>query len=161
MLPTCHLWTSSSTGSESRSPDANASSPRPSHDDLLQPNGQTGHAQSILQRPNGHLSGVHVIPRELVDSFNEAHFMHILATNPSTVLPPGKSLISVLSKPRAESERNKSGIEKQVESLVHAAFWDEVSRYMYHDWCHGVDSIFLLRCTSPCRTSSPLSSWRG
>ena len=67
-----------------------------------------------------------LLPLELVELLNQAYFLHVLSTEPEKVLPPGKSLISVLSRPREAAQSEKSTLEEQVESMVHAAFWDEV-----------------------------------
>ncbi|KAF8893834.1 hypothetical protein BD779DRAFT_1435553 [Infundibulicybe gibba] len=37
-----------------------------------------------------------ILPVELVDSLNQTYFFHVLANNPAKVIPPGKSLLSML-----------------------------------------------------------------
>lgn len=66
------------------------------------------------------------LPVELVELLNQTYFLHILATEPDKALPPGKSLLSVLSRPREAAQSEKSALEEQVETMVHAAFWEEV-----------------------------------
>ncbi len=66
------------------------------------------------------------LPLELVDSLNQGYFLHVLATDPAQVLPPGKSLLSVLSRPHSHINHT-SALHDRVEDLVHRAFWDEVS----------------------------------
>lgn len=68
-----------------------------------------------------------VLPVELVDILNNAYFLHILATDPTQVLPPGKSLLSVMSRSHTSSEGDtKLTLHSKVEDLVHRAFWGEV-----------------------------------
>lgn len=72
------------------------------------------------------------LPPDLLDLLNQSYFLHLLANDPSKVLPPGKSLLSVLSRP---SERQKRDDEPQklqdkVEEMVHKAFWDEVLHHL-------------------------------
>lgn len=58
----------------------------------------------------------------------DAQYLHILATQPSTILPPGKSLASIFSNTSdsSSSEEPKAQIEAQVSEIVHNAFWAEV-----------------------------------
>ncbi|GJE95857.1 hypothetical protein PsYK624_120480 [Phanerochaete sordida] len=64
------------------------------------------------------------LPMELYGILNQAYYLHLLATEPDTVLPPGKSLLSTLSKPHADRQA-PSVLHERVEDLVHRAFWDE------------------------------------
>ena len=66
------------------------------------------------------------LPVELVDTLNNAHFLHVLATDPAQVLPPGKSLLSVMSRSRTTDGDTKPTLQSKVEDLAHKAFWDEV-----------------------------------
>ena len=66
------------------------------------------------------------LPSELIDLLNETYFLHILATEPESFLPPGKSLLSVLSRPNVAAQAGTSALEQRVGNMVHAAFWDEV-----------------------------------
>ncbi|KAL4074115.1 hypothetical protein V8B97DRAFT_1894433 [Scleroderma yunnanense] len=67
-----------------------------------------------------------VLPLELMDVLNKTYFLHLLATDSGQVLPPGKSLLSVLSRPHVHSEGNsKPTLQRNVEDFVHKAFWDE------------------------------------
>ncbi|KAF8135709.1 hypothetical protein EV363DRAFT_805037 [Boletus edulis] len=67
-----------------------------------------------------------VLPVELVDILNNAYFLHILATDPAQVLPPGKSLLSVMSRSHiAPDGDTKPTLHSKVEHIVHNAFWDE------------------------------------
>jgi hypothetical protein len=70
-----------------------------------------------------------VLPQELVDVLNHTYFLHILATDPTRVLPPGKSLLSLLSRPHSINARTKDSppnLHDKVEDMVHKAFWNEV-----------------------------------
>ncbi|KAI0373432.1 hypothetical protein BV20DRAFT_937795 [Pilatotrama ljubarskyi] len=69
-----------------------------------------------------------VLPFELVQALNHTFFLHLLATDPERVLPPGKSLLSIMTSPRAQA-RAQDGeapkLEGRVHDMVHKAFWDE------------------------------------
>ncbi|KAL4250737.1 TCP11 family protein [Abortiporus biennis] len=66
-----------------------------------------------------------VLPTELIDLLNQAYFLHILATDPHKVLPPGKSLVSMMLRPNVESHPDNSVLKERVEGLLFKAFWDE------------------------------------
>ncbi|TFY53133.1 hypothetical protein EVG20_g10253, partial [Dentipellis fragilis] len=68
-----------------------------------------------------------LLPVELVDLLNETYFLHLLATDPSKVLPPGKSLLSMMTQPhvREQKEGAVPGLQEKVEEVLHRAFWDE------------------------------------
>ncbi|GBE81578.1 hypothetical protein SCP_0313070 [Sparassis crispa] len=67
-----------------------------------------------------------VLPMELVDTLNQVYFLHLLATDPDSVLPPGKSLLSVMSRPlQSATQGQLPSLQERVETLVHKAFWDE------------------------------------
>ncbi|KAI0256132.1 hypothetical protein BJV78DRAFT_1273064 [Lactifluus subvellereus] len=67
------------------------------------------------------------LPADLLDLLNQAYFLHILANDPSKELPPGKSLLSVLSRPHARQRRDDepAALQQKVEEMIHKAFWDE------------------------------------
>ena len=68
-----------------------------------------------------------VLPGELIDILNNAYFLHILATEPTQVLLPGKSLLSVMSHSHTSSMGDtKPTLHRKVGDIVHKAFWDEV-----------------------------------
>lgn len=70
-----------------------------------------------------------ILPLELVDVLNHAYFLHILATDPAQVLPPGKSLMSALLRPHTPSGRaegSSSSLQNTVEDMIRKAFWNEV-----------------------------------
>ena len=67
-----------------------------------------------------------VLPVELIDTLNHAYFLHLLATDPAQVLPPAKSLLSVMSRSHSAADDTKPTLHSKVEDIVHKAFWDEV-----------------------------------
>lgn len=66
------------------------------------------------------------LPHELIESLNRAYWLHILAIDPSQILPPGKSLLAMMVRPEAQRSEGKSDLHRTVEGIVHKAFWDEV-----------------------------------
>ena len=68
------------------------------------------------------------LPVDLLDLLNQAYFLHLLANDPSKVLPAGKSLLSVMSRPHVMRRGNDElpTLQEKVEVMVHKAFWDEV-----------------------------------
>lgn len=66
------------------------------------------------------------LPLELMEVLNKTYFLHLLATDPGQVLPPGKSLLSVMSRPHRQSKDSKPALQNKVEDLVRKAFWDKV-----------------------------------
>ncbi|KAI0356387.1 hypothetical protein OH77DRAFT_1401647 [Trametes cingulata] len=69
-----------------------------------------------------------VLPLELVQALNHTFFLHLLATDPERVLPPGKSLLSIMTSPRAQARAQEGEVPKlegRVHDMVHKAFWDE------------------------------------
>ena len=71
------------------------------------------------------------LPLELVESLNQAYFLYVLATEPYKVVPPGKSLLSMLLHSRLSSaekrEDDAQPLLQRVKEAAHKAFWDEVS----------------------------------
>jgi hypothetical protein len=66
-----------------------------------------------------------VLPMELYSLLNQAYQLHVLALEPQTILPPGKSLLSIMAQPHSE-QHPTSALQGRVEDMVHRAFWDEV-----------------------------------
>ncbi|KAG1737650.1 hypothetical protein EDB19DRAFT_1909627 [Suillus lakei] len=67
-----------------------------------------------------------LLPLELVEILNRTYFHHLLATDPKRVVPPGKSLVSMLSRsPKEGGDPEKPTLHDKIEDLVHKAFWDE------------------------------------
>ncbi|KAI0682985.1 hypothetical protein BC835DRAFT_1554084 [Cytidiella melzeri] len=69
--------------------------------------------------------GLAVLPTELHQTLNYVYLLHLLAVKPDSILPPGKSLLSVLSRPYSHGNTQNSELSKRVETLVHKAFWDK------------------------------------
>jgi hypothetical protein len=76
-----------------------------------------------------------MLPPELIQTIERTHTLHLLATRPKTVLPPGKTLVSALvsAAGRIETPEAPSALQTRVEQVVHTAFWDDVSlRLNFH-----------------------------
>lgn len=69
------------------------------------------------------------LPMELYGLLDQAYYLHMLATEPQTVLPAGKSLLSALLRPHTERPAT-SVLHGRVEDMVHRAFWDEVCAHI-------------------------------
>jgi hypothetical protein len=87
--------------------------------------------QAHSQPLPGFPSNVHVLlPKELAESLTQSHFLHLLATDPGKVLPPGKSILSMMSQSHRDPSDRQEGslptLPKIVEDIAHKAFWDEV-----------------------------------
>ena len=85
-----------------------------------------------------------ILPAELVQTLNHAFFLHLLATDPDRVLPPGKSLLSMMSAPRSRVETEPGEIpklEERVKDLVHGAFWREVRSSIFVPFILFVDFV--------------------
>ncbi|PPQ63473.1 hypothetical protein CVT24_005130 [Panaeolus cyanescens] len=72
-----------------------------------------------------------ILPLELVQSLNQAYFLHLLVTEPSKVIPPGKSLLSMMQHANfqvpgevKQDDKSKEILER-VTNVAHKAFWDE------------------------------------
>lgn len=102
-----------------------------------------------------------LLPTELVDILNQTYFLHILATDPSKVLPPGKSLLSALSHPSSQSSEEQPTLKGQVEIAVHRAFWHEV--YTLSSLCMCLNEYFwqVLQSLSDPTPSVVLSRLKG
>jgi hypothetical protein len=68
------------------------------------------------------------LPADLLDLLNQTYFLHLLSNDSSKLLPPGKSLLSVLSQPNIPERRDNEPptLHDKVEEMIHKAFWDEV-----------------------------------
>ena len=79
------------------------------------------------------------LPVELLDVLNHTYFLHLLATDPKKVLPPGKSILSMMSKPHAQGALDgKSTLEEKVTEVIHRAFWDEVRRFLFRTYYRSI-----------------------
>jgi hypothetical protein len=62
----------------------------------------------------------------LLDLIEQTHFLRMLLTDPDSVVPPGKSLLSMLTNAKSNDEKD-SAILDGVTQAAHRAFWGEVS----------------------------------
>ena len=74
----------------------------------------------------------------LLDIIEQTHFLRMLLTDPDSVIPPGKSLLSMLTSAKFSDEKN-SAILDGVTQVAHRAFWGEVSS----NGCHYTQSNIL------------------
>ncbi|TDL26134.1 hypothetical protein BD410DRAFT_764498 [Rickenella mellea] len=73
-------------------------------------------------------SGIINLPSELIEELNDVYFLHVLATNPDKVLPPGKSLLSMMTQSNLKPTENGGplpNLKDKVGDIVRKAFWDE------------------------------------
>ncbi|KZT26777.1 hypothetical protein NEOLEDRAFT_1062218 [Neolentinus lepideus HHB14362 ss-1] len=71
---------------------------------------------------------ISALPPELCDVLNQVFYLHVLANEPERILPPGKSLLSMVARPHAQAEHGSDGVHNlraRVEDIVRRAFWDE------------------------------------
>lgn len=68
------------------------------------------------------------LPHDSHATLNDAHLLHLLATQPDRVLPPGKSLASVLPEATSDGASRKASnpLEEKISTMVKRAFWEEV-----------------------------------
>ncbi|KAF8530450.1 hypothetical protein BU17DRAFT_35825 [Hysterangium stoloniferum] len=124
---------------------------------------------------------------ELLEKVNEVNLLHALATHPSNVLPPGKSLLSIFSSRSRERDgvnpSQHQALKEQVSEVVTRAFWDEALeslsspapavqlsriRLLYTDLHKAVEALIpasnpiMYTLSAPLSpTSSPLRSASG
>ncbi|TFK22560.1 hypothetical protein FA15DRAFT_622233 [Coprinopsis marcescibilis] len=123
------------------------------------------------------------LPLELVEALNQAYFLHLLATHPDHVVPPGKSLLSMLLHSQmnsGEGQDKAKPLLERVKEVAHKAFWDEAAeslsnpspavqlprlQQIYQDIYDVLNPLFppghrvILTLRSPLApTSSPLQS---
>lgn len=71
-----------------------------------------------------------VLPVELVQILNQAYFLHLLATDPAKVVPPGKSLLSMMTSAhiggQQSSKDQTAALHDKVAQVVDTAFWNGV-----------------------------------
>lgn len=84
-----------------------------------------------------------ILPLELIEILDKTYFLHLLATDPGQVLPPGKSLLSAMSRPHVHSEGDpEPTLQNKVEKLAHKAFWDEVRISPFREFPEAEPQIF-------------------
>jgi hypothetical protein len=68
------------------------------------------------------------LPPELLHVLNQAYFLHVLATDPAKLIPPGKSLLSMMARSEGAPvpDTAETALHDRVERVVHKAFWNEV-----------------------------------
>lgn len=102
-----------------------------------------------------------ILPVELVEVLNHTIFLHHLAIDPESVLPPGKSLLSVMLRPHAQDRQpgEHPSLRDRVEDLFHKAFWDEVHNHcMYYKNVYPNPAYSGTRETVGPYTSRPAAS---
>ncbi|KAJ3528840.1 hypothetical protein NMY22_g9248 [Coprinellus aureogranulatus] len=101
------------------------------------------------------------LPYELVESLNQVYFLHLLATEPERVIPPGKTLLSMMIHSRMNTEKNKGdqagNLLERVQEVAHRAFWNEAVealsssdpsiqlprlKRLYHDLAEALTPLF-------------------
>lgn len=124
MLPHNNPSSSASDSRDSTTSSSDENHARRRDISIVQPPSQNAAHPLLHSLPNDTL-----LPLELLDALNQTYFLHLLVNHPEKVLPPGKSLLSVMLKPeraREKTEGELPTIQEKVEEVVHRAFWDEV-----------------------------------
>lgn len=70
------------------------------------------------------------LPTELVDSLNQIYFLHLLVNDKDKVVPPGKSVLSMLMHANfrlRQEPSERADLVERVKEAAHKAFWREVS----------------------------------
>ncbi|PPQ79952.1 hypothetical protein CVT25_003024 [Psilocybe cyanescens] len=71
------------------------------------------------------------LPPELIETLNQTYFLHLLVTEPHKVIPPGKSLLSMMTHANFKAsditpkQDKREQIENRVKEVAHRAFWNE------------------------------------
>ncbi|KAF5321837.1 hypothetical protein D9619_001866 [Psilocybe cf. subviscida] len=76
------------------------------------------------------------LPVELMDALNQTYFLHLLLTDPGSVIPPGKSLLSMLvqanfvpggneAEGKGKAKDAHEDMVDRVKEVAHRAFWAE------------------------------------
>jgi len=101
------------------------------------------------------------LPTELVDSLNQTYFLHLLVNDKDKVVPPGKSVLSMLmhSNFRLGQESDKqpeADLVERVTEAAHKAFWKEVSGrrmvFMCSHWNYVLGNRSTFVSDSVCTT---------
>lgn len=103
---------------------------------VVPPPAGPSHAAAAWRTPDGRPM---TLSHELHEELNRTAFLHVLATSPERVVPPGKTLRAALSGAEAQRAlRTDSGsdddaraavtLQEKVEEIAHRAFWDEVRK---------------------------------
>ncbi|KAL0956505.1 hypothetical protein HGRIS_002648 [Hohenbuehelia grisea] len=123
-----------------------------------------------------------LLPDELVQTVNQTYLLQLLAVEPAKVLPPGKSLLAMMTNATNNvdglARSNKPALQGRVEDIIKQAFWDEAAeslsdplpsvqltrlKHFHADMLQTLNPLFpkghaiLLSLSSPLPpTSSPL-----
>ena len=100
----------------------------------------------------------------LVDSLNQTYFLHLLVNDKNKVVPPGKSVLSMLMhvnfRLRQEIHpHTKHDLVEHLKAAAHKAFWREVNSLFYSVVFPHLDHVF--RQPNCFRLRSRLYSSRG
>ncbi len=75
---------------------------------------------------------LNMLPGEIVEALNQTYFLHLLVNDKEKVVPPGKSVLSMmlhanLRLPQGDVEEGDATLLERVQEAAHKAFWREVS----------------------------------
>ncbi|CAA7259133.1 unnamed protein product [Cyclocybe aegerita] len=79
------------------------------------------------------LASLQSLPLELIESLDQTYFLYLLVTDPARVIPPGKSLLSMLTHakfhPPEAAQNGSQHVELlgRVKEVAHRAFWEEAT----------------------------------
>ena len=104
-----------------------------------------------------------MLPAELVESLNQTYFLHLLLNDREKVVPPGKSLLSMMihanfQLPHDDTSDDKkhphAALVHRVKEAAHKAFWREVCVYIksvsYSYFCYiGYRESFIPNTFRP------------
>ncbi|KAF8345901.1 hypothetical protein F5887DRAFT_964000 [Amanita rubescens] len=71
------------------------------------------------------------LPVELIHALNQTYFLHLLANDPDKVIPPGKSLLSMLAHSHVafqgsnQFDAENDTLRESIRQVAQRAFWDE------------------------------------
>lgn len=90
-----------------------------------------------------------MVPEELCQSLEQVFFMHRVATEPESVVPPGKSLMSMLGAASTQTtddlENGTAQLSDRVHDATHKAFWDEVGHTLQLVRCRGLKTSISVQ----------------
>jgi len=87
---------------------------------------------SIAQHTLVPNASITALPLELIDALNQTYYLHLLVTDPHKVIPPGKSLLSMMTHvnlKKADQDQQDNIREKTIDLVkeaAHRAFWNDV-----------------------------------
>ena len=109
-----------------------------------------GHSFDMNSGPNSSFATqqtLSTLPLELIHALDQAYLLHLLATDPESVLPPGKTPLSMLAhaqvglpdKPSGRGDQD-TALLGRVKEVAHKAFWTEVCSH----FCAGSETDKIL-----------------